>query len=107
MSETVQKIFPSNFHFIPNHPQKTRLFYEYILVETDSIEIIHTKNKEDPTKIAFLKIKILRVLTSTKWNQSIYTEKRFSHQFLPQTYSYIDYQQAWYNVFWLNNFNHF
>ena len=72
--ETIQKTFSSNFHFIPNHPRKIRLFYEYIRVETDSIKITHTRNKEDPTKIAFSKIKILGVLTPTKWNQSIYTD---------------------------------
>ena len=62
-------------------------------MEIDSIELTHTRNKEDPTKVVFSKIKIMWVLTPTKWNQSIYTEKN-SHQFLPQNYSYIDYQKA-------------
>lgn len=62
------------------------MFYEYVIVKTEFIEISHTTNKEDLCRIAFLKIKILQVMTPTKWNQSIYTKKRFSHQFLHQTY---------------------
>ena len=37
LAKYVSEIVQKKFHFIPNHPKKTRLFYEYILVGTDTI----------------------------------------------------------------------
>ncbi|RDX87422.1 hypothetical protein CR513_31106, partial [Mucuna pruriens] len=38
-------LFPPDFHYLPTHLHKTRTFYEFILVDTDSIEIFHTQDK--------------------------------------------------------------
>ena len=42
----------------------------------------------------------------TYWNQDPYTEKTFSKPFVPHSYSYRDYQMAWFNAIWYQNFEH-
>ena len=55
-------VFPNTFHYPPTNIQKTRTFYEFILVDTGSIEL--TQNKDPTTKdTIFSKIKIMKVIT--------------------------------------------
>ena len=42
----LQKIFQKEKHFISNDISKTRRFYEFILVDTESIQVLHVKNLE-------------------------------------------------------------
>ena len=44
-----EKIFPSGWHFQPKDPSKTQKFYEFILVDIDSLAIKHYKNKTKPS----------------------------------------------------------
>ena len=46
--ETVSKIFPKDFNFLPEDLKKSRKFYEFILVDTESVEITHVPDKNDP-----------------------------------------------------------
>lgn len=101
-----QKLFPSNFQFIKDNLLKRREFYEFILVDSNSIEITHTPSKNNASKIAFSKLKILKVISLIEWNQSIYTEKTFSQPYNPHTYNYIDYQKAWFHLLFLQPYNH-
>lgn len=101
-----QKIFPPNFHFVPENLKKTKEFYEFILVDTDSVKITHTPINNNALRIAFSKLKIMKELSMTDWNQSLYTEKTFSQPYFPSSYSYIDYQKAWFNVLFLQPYNH-
>lgn len=39
----VEKVFPKEWHFLPRDPLKTNIFYEFILVVTDSVAIKHYK----------------------------------------------------------------
>ena len=50
----VQKAFGKK-HFATNHSQKTQHFYEFILVDTRSINISHTFNKMNLRYILFSK----------------------------------------------------
>ena len=48
---------------------KTRKFYEFILIDIDSIKITHNTDKNNLQRIAFSKCQILRVMTLTDWNK--------------------------------------
>ena len=41
-------IFPQGVNFNSNDPLKTYQFYEFILVDADSVEIIHNTDKNNP-----------------------------------------------------------
>ena len=70
---------------------KTRKFYEFILVDTNSIQISHIKNQEG-TYIAYTKCKILKVIYEKDWGQNPFTHKTLSQNFIPQTFDYFDYK---------------
>ena len=56
----ITKIFSKGF-FFQNDLVKTRKFYEYILIDTDFVEITHILNK-DSTYICYSKCKIFKNL---------------------------------------------
>jgi len=97
--KTAKELFPTTFHHLPTDLTKTRTFYEFILVDTDSAEISHNQDKEG--NIIYSKIKILHIITSQEWNQPPHETKSFSRYFIPQNYSYYDYIEAWTNVLYL------
>ncbi|MED6225597.1 hypothetical protein PIB30_095141, partial [Stylosanthes scabra] len=45
-NKVIPKIFPTGFHFNPISPNKTRQFYEFILVDTDSVSINNSNSQE-------------------------------------------------------------
>ena len=53
ISEIVKKAYPLGFFYIPQDLHKTRKFYEFILVDTKSVEITHIPSCDDPSKIAY------------------------------------------------------
>lgn len=65
LDETISKIFPQGFNFIPNDLRKTRKFYKFILVDTKSVEITHIPDKKDPSRIACSKFKIFKAINPT------------------------------------------
>ncbi|KAI9128412.1 hypothetical protein K1719_001405 [Acacia pycnantha] len=62
-NEVALKVFPSGFHFIPTNSQKTREYYELILVHSQSIELTRYISKEDETLITHSTLQIVKVLT--------------------------------------------
>ena len=55
---------------------KTHRFYEFILVDIESVQISHIKNPDD-TNIAHSKCKILKIISEKDWEQNPFTHKRF------------------------------
>ena len=106
LSEILSNHFPPGFHWATRCMRKDRVFYEFVLVDTDSILITHKADLKQPKRIAFSKLRILKVLTFKEWGQAPHTPKRFSQPFEPQVFDYQDYQDAWYNVLYHANFNH-
>lgn len=106
MQETLSNIFPPDFYFIPDDLLKTRTFYEFILVDTDSIEITHNPDRNDSNRIAFSKCEIKKVLRPQDWRTGIYQKRPFSQSFIPQEFSYKDYQKAWFHTFCLTHTTH-
>ena len=86
--EVVKKAYPSGFFYIPEDLHKTRRFYEFIVVNTKSVEITHIPSRDDLSKITFLKLKIFKVINPTYWNQDPYMEKTFSKPFVPHSFWY-------------------
>ena len=58
VQEIVKQIFPKDIYFLTSNLAKSRLFYEFILVDTDSIEVTDTPSPIDPTRISYSKAKI-------------------------------------------------
>ena len=69
----LSKNFAKNKYFLQNNLDKTRKFYEFILVDTNSVEIFHFQN-ESSTDIYYSKCKIFKVLTHKAWGQSPNTQ---------------------------------
>ena len=65
ISEVVKKVYPSGFFYIPEDLHKTRWFYEFILLDTKSIKITHIPSRDDPSKIAYSKLKKFKVMNPT------------------------------------------
>jgi len=102
--QIVENWFPQDFHHLPIDICKTKTFYEFILVDTKSIEVSH--HKADEGNIQLSKIKILQVLTPQEWNQPLHNKKSFSRMFDSQQYSYYDYMDAWTNILFVNREKH-
>ena len=99
----IQNIFQKDKCFVSNDLSKTRRFYEFILIDTESIQVSHVKNPEG-TDIAYSKCKILKIISKNNWEKSPFTHKIFSQNFVPQTFDYLDYKNAWFNTFFCQTF---
>ena len=73
---SIKMIFQNDKYFISNEILKTRKFYEFILVDTESVQISHVSNPES-NGIACSKYKVLKVLNEKDWDQIIFTHKDF------------------------------
>jgi hypothetical protein len=106
--QVVSKALPSGFFFLPTDLNrfKNRRYYEFILIDTESISLTHNYDKNDPEKIIFSKFKINKVLSPSDWGQPPSEVKNFSRTFIPQNYSYYDYMIAWYHFLDIEPFNH-
>ncbi|XLU78877.1 hypothetical protein S245_002298, partial [Arachis hypogaea] len=93
--KVIPKVFPSGFHFRPTALNKTRQFYEFILVDSDSVSIKHYKDPKDVTNITHSTIQILKVLTPNQFGKNPNNTKKFSNPYDPIGYSYWDYVDAW------------
>lgn len=101
----ITNLFCPEFHWCPTEPTKTQKFYEFILVDSGSVEITHTRDTQNNQYITMSKCRILKVLTLKDWNKA--TElKNFSIPFFPKGYSYHDYKEAWFKTFYLRPFTH-
>ncbi|XP_029125188.1 uncharacterized protein LOC114915130 [Cajanus cajan] len=100
--QLLNTIFPKDTHY--QNFLKTRIFYEFILVDTELIDLFHSRDKE--SNIIYSKAKILKIMTPEEWGQPIYQPKSFSRQFQPQTYTYYDYTMAWTYMLYLKPKTH-
>ena len=102
---SIKNIFQNDKYFISNEILKAHKFYEFILVDTESVQISHVKNPEG-NDIAYSKCKILKVLNEKDWDQNPFTRKRFSENFDPQTFDFYDYKNSWYHTFCIRQNSH-
>ena len=85
---SIKNFFQNEKYFISNEILKTRKFYEFILVDTESIQISHVQNPKS-NGIAYSKCKILKVLNEKDWDQNIFIHKRFSEHFDPKLLTFM------------------
>jgi len=71
------KIFPEGFHFRPSVCNKTRQFYEFVLVDTNSVAIKHYKDPKDSSNFTHSTFQILKVLTPSQYgkNPNVFKKK--------------------------------
>ncbi|KAL4371334.1 hypothetical protein AHAS_Ahas06G0155400 [Arachis hypogaea] len=73
-------IFPNTFHYLSISIQKIQIFYEFILVDTGSIELTH--NKDPTTKdVIYSEIKIFKVIILSEWERHPFHCKSFTRKF--------------------------
>ena len=101
-----KKVFLDNFHYITEDILKDYKYYEYILIDSESVEIEHNYDSRETSRISYSKIKILRVLTPKEFSTNLYTTRTFSNPACLLSYSYLDYKKAWFNVFFIRPFSH-
>jgi len=102
------KAFPQGFHFRPFAINKTRTFYEFILIDTNSVSIKHFKDPNDPNLNTHSTIQILKVLqpqnfdawTNLFWHQN----NKFKHSWLiyfktNTIYNFPNWFLQWWNFF--------
>ena len=100
-----QKNIQKEKYFKSNDVPKTRRFYEFILVDTEPVQVSHITNN-DGIDIAYSKCKIFKIISKKDWGQNPFTHKRFSQNFVPHTFDYLDYKKAWYNIFFVKPSSH-
>jgi hypothetical protein len=103
--QVVSHMFPPRWNFQREHPHKSQTFYEFILVDTNSILLTHCKCTFDLTgsRTAFSKCLIKQVISPFQWKGHPCNTRKFSKKFDPQEYNYYDYQTTWYNAFYFQN----
>uniref|UniRef100_A0A0R0EG68 Reverse transcriptase domain-containing protein n=1 Tax=Glycine max TaxID=3847 RepID=A0A0R0EG68_SOYBN len=97
------KVFPPGFHYRPTATNKTKKFYEFILIDTNSVSIKHFKDPKDPNLNTHSTIQILKVMQPRHYGSNLNQPKKISAPFDPVGYNYWDYIDAWTNVFWHQN----
>ena len=106
--QTLTKFFPKSWFFKPWDLTKPQPYYQSILEATESIKFKHFYLSDSHSESAYSTATILKVLSPKQWGDLFDNQKRFPSNFqmhLPHclTYSYWDYQQAWYNTFFIQN----
>ncbi|KAL5176963.1 hypothetical protein HKD37_08G022810 [Glycine soja] len=81
------KVFPQGFHYRPTTLNKTRKFYEFILVDTNSVSIKHFKDSKDPSLNTHSTIQILKVMQPRHYESNLNQPKKFSAPFDPAGYT--------------------
>lgn len=99
--EIATNFLPRGFTFMTSHLKKTRQYFEFILVDSDSIEVTHNYSPNNPSEISYSKCRILKILTLTDWGQRQWTPKTLSQTYEPQYYNYTDYIDAWNNFLFI------
>ncbi|KAK2650140.1 hypothetical protein Ddye_017629 [Dipteronia dyeriana] len=91
------------FGRIPEDLTKRHIFYEFILVDTDSIYTSDVFDKIDNEKLIFRKIKICKIITLEQWGGDPNSTRNFSRIFHVSEFSYWDYRDALTKFFYGQN----
>ncbi|KAG4944306.1 hypothetical protein JHK85_048952 [Glycine max] len=97
------KAFPPGFQFKPTAINKIRTFYEFILIDSNSVSIKHFKDPKDQSLNTHSTIQILKVMQPRQFGPNLNQAKEFSALFDLVGYTYWDYIDAGTKVFWYQN----
>lgn len=106
--QAISKFFPKGWFFKPCDLTKPRSYYQSILEATEYVKFKHFFLSETHSEPVYSPATILKVLSSNQWGDQLHKFKTFPPNFqmrLPHclTYSYWDYQQVWFNTFFIQN----
>ena len=106
--QAILKFFPKGWFFKPWDLTKPQPYYQSILEATESVKFKHFFLSETHSEPAYSTTTILKVLSPNQWGDQLHKFRSFPPNFqmrLPHclVYSYWDYQQAWFNTFFLQN----
>lgn len=104
---SAKNTFGENWFYTPHDIYKTVAYYKQILEEINSIEFRHFQGKTTDI-INYSTAKIIRIIHPIEQNPNPITPIKFNirlTQPIPYrlSYTYFDYQQAWWNVFFRKN----
>ncbi|GAV67207.1 hypothetical protein CFOL_v3_10715 [Cephalotus follicularis] len=102
-TDIAKRVFYPDWHYYNNHSQKTQTFYEFILVDTDSMKTNPKSDPKNPGLITHTSVFILKILTLAEWGQNPHYFKQFTASFDLPIYNYFDYMDAWKNTFLFQN----
>ena len=102
------RIFYEDSQYLTDDITKNRTFYEFILVDTKSVEITHHTDKTNPNLISYSTSKILKICNPQDPGFiNLHTAKDFSIPGFPiPRFTYIDYQKAFLHAFYLRTYDH-
>ncbi|KAG5576454.1 hypothetical protein H5410_056588 [Solanum commersonii] len=91
----------TDFNYVDTeNPLKTRRFYEAILIDTDSIEIEHSRDANN--YIQYSRFTFKKILDPFEWFvDHLHTPIALTMTDRPQTYNWYDYKAAWMNFLYL------
>ncbi|KAH0654225.1 hypothetical protein KY289_031903 [Solanum tuberosum] len=91
----------TDFNYVDTeNPLKTRRFYEAILIDTESIEIEHSRDANN--YIQYSRITIKKILDPFEWfADHLHTLIALTMAHKPQTYNWYDYKAAWMDFLYL------
>nr|GEY52065.1 enzymatic polyprotein [Tanacetum cinerariifolium] len=101
----MEYIFSKDAKFY-NNDYQTRMYYEAVLTDSQSVQIRHNYNKDKPEEIDFSKVKIMKVLSPEDWGNRTFTNKVLSCYPDYHGYNYYDYIEAWNKAFLLKAHYH-
>ena len=104
--QATSNIFPKGWFFKPWDLTKPQCYYQSILESTESVKFKHFFLSEAHTEPAYSTATILKVLSPKQWGDQLHKLKPFPANFQMHlshclSYSYWDYQQAWFNTFFI------
>lgn len=111
IAELIKIYFPKDDHsgtgyhfYIPDMIGKNPDYYENILLETNSVRIVHHYKNKSTLEISYSKLCIQKILSLKDWDKSPNASRRFQKSVIrPNYYNYWDYQKAWENVLLVQN----
>jgi hypothetical protein len=104
------KIFPPNWYFKPWDLSKSQYYYMIILEIIGSTKFKHFKLQQNYSQYVYFTCIIQNILHFSDWKQPLLQTIQFPisydvklSDFIACSYSYSDYQQAWFDAFFLQN----
>ena len=105
LHENITNFFPKGWYYKPHDITKPAAYYQAILEHSKSATFKHFERNGEP---AYSTCHILKVLTPSQWGMELHKTQQFEVSSIHKIpycpcYSYWDYQQAWYNTFFIQN----
>jgi len=74
--KAIAKEFSPSFHFKPSATNKTRIFYEFILIDSNSVSIKHFKDSNDTNLNTHSTVQILKVMQPRQFGPNLNQAKK-------------------------------